>query len=71
MHIGEIVMTLGREGGRFAIAYDAEDGWVAALEWGREASDSPLAAAAAYGVGDTAEQAMDALDYNRAGPVNT
>lgn len=62
MEIEGIVKTIGEEGGRFTIVYDTERGWIAAMEWGREAPDSPMAAAAAYGAGDTAEEAMRALD---------
>lgn len=34
--------------------------WSAALEWGREAPDSPMVGAAAYGLGDTVEDALRA-----------
>lgn len=33
-------------------------GWVAALEWGSEAPDSPMVGAASYGTGDTAAEAV-------------
>lgn len=34
--------------------------WCVAIEWGREAEDSPMVAAAAYGVGATAQEAIKA-----------
>lgn len=48
------------------VALHAERGmgaveYAAASEWGREAPDSPMAAAAAYGIGDTLAEALEVL----------
>lgn len=55
-----IVKLLKEEGGAFGLVYGPEsDTWTAALEWGREAPDSPLAAAAAYGVDEVPALAVE------------
>jgi hypothetical protein len=37
---------------------DRPSGWYCALEWGKEADDSPMVGAASYGAGDTALEAL-------------
>lgn len=67
----QVLENLLREGGRVVIArYDLREGrgeWGVACEWGQEAPDSPMAAAAAYGIGDTAQEAVDAMVTDMAG----
>jgi hypothetical protein len=57
-----ITRNLKQHGGTFAVSYDPalRQGWTVAVEWGREAPDSPMAGAAAYGVGDNALGAIQA-----------
>lgn len=56
------VRTLVEQGGRVVLAYDLDQGeWVAGVEFGREAPDSDMVAGAAYGVGQTAQQALDQM----------
>lgn len=60
--------ALREGGGRFVIAMlteraDNEDGfvpteWMVGMEWGKEAPDSDMAAAAAYGTGETVTDAL-------------
>lgn len=57
----KVLSTLDEQGGRFALARSDERGWVAGLEFGREAPDSPMAAGAAYGTGDSALEAISRL----------
>jgi hypothetical protein len=61
-----IAKTLLQEGGRFSLVHDASrkpaDGpWMAAMEWGSEAQDSPMYGAAAYGIGESASEACDLM----------
>jgi hypothetical protein len=58
-----ITQTIDKEGGRFMIAKMDEGGnvtepWTAGLEWGREAEDSDMMGAAAYGVGRTPAESI-------------
>jgi hypothetical protein len=47
----KIAQKLKKEGGCFTLGYDPDRSeWTTAMEWGKEASDSPMAGAAAYGV---------------------
>lgn len=59
-----ISRTLSEDGGAFGLSYhekQPEGRWVAALEWGHEAPDSPMAGAAAYGVGSSAAEAVELM----------
>lgn len=61
-----IAKTLSEEGGRFSLMHDdskklADGPWMAAMEWGHEAEDSPMYGAAAYGIGESAAQAIDLM----------
>lgn len=61
-----IVKTLSEDGGAFGLTYrtgvkPGDAPWMAALEWGREAPDSPMAGAAAYGLGESASEAIDKM----------
>jgi hypothetical protein len=61
-----IVKTLSEEGGSFGLTYrfgvkPGDGPWMAALEWGQEAPDSPMAGAAAYGIGESASEACDQM----------
>jgi hypothetical protein len=38
-----------------------DGGWMVGSEWGREAEDSPMVAAAAYGTGHTLTEAMEQM----------
>lgn len=57
--ISAIAERLATEGGVFALGYHRQQ-WMVAIEWGSEAEDSPMCAAAAYGVGTTAAEAVTA-----------
>jgi hypothetical protein len=57
MDINSLVVGLSRETGNFLLAFNGVD-WVAGIEFGREAVDSPMAGGAAYGLGATAEEAI-------------
>lgn len=56
---------LSEEGGRVAITCDPDnegegyEKWMVAMEWGREAPDSPMVAAASYHFGTTALEALN------------
>lgn len=62
---GKLVDFLEREGGALAVNFNpdisSEDKWTAALHFGREAEDSPMAAGAAYGIGPTFFDAFGAM----------
>lgn len=57
--ISAIADKLAVEEGVFALSIH-RGMWTVAIEWGKEAEDSPMCAAAAYGVGATAEEAVAA-----------
>lgn len=57
--ISTIADRLATTEGVFVLNY-GRLGWTAGIEWGKEAPDSPMCAAAAYGVGDTAAEAVAA-----------
>lgn len=63
MDITKIIKTISEKGGgTFGLRYDDEKkDWSAAMEWGQEAPDSPMYGAAAYGLGETAKEAIDAM----------
>jgi hypothetical protein len=67
--IEAVVQRISEEGGAFSLVcsggVDAEE-FTAAMEWGQEAPDSPMAAAAAYGIGSSAAEAIE-LMLNDAG----
>lgn len=60
-----LTTLLEQDGGRFALSFNpagTEDTkWLAALEWGREDDDSPMAGAAAYQFGTNAYEALNAV----------
>lgn len=60
--LGEQITKLTRlmreEGGSLGLSYTIGGYWVAGFEWGQEAPNSPMAAAASYGMGDSAEVAL-------------
>lgn len=67
MHAGRmmeiIAATLAEEGGRFMLAKmdgpkSVSEPWTAGMEWGREAEDSDMVGAAAYGVGSSPSEAI-------------
>lgn len=55
-----VLRVIREHGGLFAISHD-DAVWYASLEWGHEAKDSPMVAAAAYATGATEEEAVAAL----------
>lgn len=58
----KIEKHLQQEEGGFGCSFGPEMGWVASMEWGKEeASDSDMAAAAAYFLGDSLEGAIEGL----------
>ncbi len=61
-NIVAIINHLQDQGGAFVIMFDPERAdWTCSMEWGREADDSPMAAAAAYSVDITPEDAIQKL----------
>jgi hypothetical protein len=50
-------------GGALMLSHDPsrspDDSWIVAIEWGREENDSPMAGAAAYGLGSTPTDALE------------
>jgi hypothetical protein len=56
-----IAERLGKETGRFAMSFTSDGWWAAAIEWGQEVDNSPIAGAAAYSVGRTAREAIEAV----------
>ena len=61
LDISEVTDHLLQHGGRFALGYTEYDGkWASAIEWGKEDEESSFPAAAAYGVGDTPAEAIQA-----------
>lgn len=62
-YMDRIINTLSEDGGRVMISFDPDkkgDTWMVGMEWGREAPDSDMAGAAAYGLRDTLESALSA-----------
>lgn len=57
--ISAIAERLATEEGVFALSIH-RGMWTVAIEWGSEAGGSPMCAAAAYGVGNTAAEAVAA-----------
>jgi hypothetical protein len=61
-YLNRAVKTIAEEGGRLMISYEEEKGvWITGMEWGKEAEDSDMAGAAAYGLQDTLESSLGAL----------
>lgn len=57
LDIAVVAVQLADQDGTFALS--CRDGkWTVAIEWGHENPDSPMCAAAAYGLGDTAQEAV-------------
>ena len=54
-----IAERLATEEGTFALSFHKGQ-WSVAIEWGQGAEDSPMVAAAAYGLGTTAREAIEA-----------
>jgi hypothetical protein len=50
--------NLQEQEGRFIIAY-FNGGWTCGIEWGKEAPDSDMIGAAAYGEGKTMQEAVN------------
>lgn len=68
--LDRIIDTL-EGGGNFGMGRKDENGdWIAASEFGREAPDSPMAGGAAYGAGDTADEALVQLAKDLNNPRN-
>lgn len=64
--LASIADLIDKQGGRFSVSAEkpsgpAEGRWMVGLEYGEEAPDSPMYAAASYGTGDTLEQALQTL----------
>lgn len=58
----DISRTLSQDGGTFGLAYDPErKEWMASMEWGREAPDSPMVGAASYALGPSAGDAIEQM----------
>jgi uncharacterized protein DUF4031 len=57
--IKSIAERLATEEGTFSLSFHKGQ-WSVAIEWGQEAEDSPMVAAAAYGLGTTAREAIEA-----------
>jgi hypothetical protein len=58
--VGVIVEKIAADGeGVVALSY-GRGLWTVAIEWGREAPDSPMVGAASYGMGATAGEALAA-----------
>jgi hypothetical protein len=49
---------LQEQEGRFIVAY-FDNRWTCAIEWGKESLDSDMIGAAAYGQGETMQEAID------------
>lgn len=54
-----IAKHLASDDGTFTLDHNSGR-WTVGIQWGREAEDSPMVAAAAYGEGATAREAIDA-----------
>lgn len=58
----DISTALSKEGGTFGLSYDEErKEWMASMEWGREAPDSPMIGAASYALGPSAGDAIEQM----------
>jgi hypothetical protein len=57
--IGQALETVEEEGGRLMISKMDDGSWVVGMEWGREAEDSDMAGAAAYGLQPNLYDALD------------
>jgi hypothetical protein len=57
LDIAMIANKLAEQEGTFALGFHGGK-WSVAIEWGKEAEDSPMVGAAAYGMGDTAQDAV-------------
>lgn len=56
----DISVFLGKEGGSFALSYSKKrNEWMAALEFGQEAPDSPMVGGAAYAVHEVPAVAVE------------
>lgn len=49
----------GEGGGRLLISKNEDGTWMVGMEWGKEAPDSPMAGAAAYGLENTLYEALE------------
>lgn len=47
--------TVGKQGGTFGLSHKDDGSWIVSAEYGREAPDSPMVGAAAYGLGSLRE----------------
>lgn len=56
--MGAINHGLNSTDGAITIAH-TEKGWLCGIEWDREADDSPMVGAAAYGMGETMGEAVE------------
>lgn len=56
LDIAVIASKLAEDEGTFALGFHRGK-WTTAIEWGKEAEDSPMVGAAAYGMGETAQEA--------------
>ena len=57
----DVLQFLREKGGTFSSSFESSiesQPWTVAIVWGKEAEDSNMAAAAAYGTGDTFEDAL-------------
>lgn len=57
--LGSAVNFLLKQGGSLVVAESRDGEWVSAMQFGREAEDSPTAAGAAYGMGSNAAEALN------------
>lgn len=67
LDIAVVAMQLMEREGRFMLSRH-DDKWTAGIEWGQEDEDSDTATAAAYGVGDTAQDASSGAGSARGTP---
>jgi hypothetical protein len=58
---GQALDRIDAEGGQLVISKNADQEWLVGLTWGKEAEDSDMAGAAAYGVGHSADAALIGL----------
>lgn len=61
LDVTAVAVLLAGHGGRFGLSVHDDGVWAAGIEWGKEAEDSPMAGAAAYGIGATAQEAVMAV----------
>jgi hypothetical protein len=57
--LGQAIEVIEEEGGRVLISKNDDGTWVVGMEWGKEAEDSPMAGAAAYGLDDSLDAALE------------